>query len=311
MKLNEWLDIWMTKYVKHSVKTKTLNSYGQIIKNHINPILGDCDLDELTPLVLQDFLVGELEHGNIKTGGPLARNSCIIVMNVLKQSISQANFFGVTKTNNTHLIRSPFAEPTKVTAFERSEQEKLEKYCLSSTKQNYMGVVICLYTGLRIGELLALTWDDINLKSGILTVSKTAGQMSVDGKFGIVVDTPKTKTSSREIPLPHCVLTLLREAKKKSHSQYVITTKNNGMVGTRSYQKTFELIQKKLGIPRKNFHALRHTFATRALEIGMDVKTVSEILGHKNPVITLARYSHSLLSHKRTMMNKLGKSLAV
>ena len=81
------------------------------------------------------------------------------------------------------------------------------------------------------------------------------------------------------------------------------------MVGTRSYQKTFELIQKKLHIPHKNFHALRHTFATRALEVGMDVKTVSEILGHKNPLITLSRYAHSLMSHKRMMMNKLAKTL--
>ena len=88
-----------------------------------------------------------------------------------------------------------------------------------------------------------------------------------------------------------------------------ITTKNNGMVGTRSYQRTFERILNKLDIPYKNFHSLRHTFATRALEFGMDVKTVSEILGHKNPMITLQRYTHSLMSYKTDMMNKFGKLL--
>ena len=79
------------------------------------------------------------------------------------------------------------------------------------------------------------------------------------------------------------------------------------MVGTRSYQRTFERILNKLNIPYKNFHSLRHTFATRALEFGMDVKTVSEILGHKNPMITLQRYTHSLMSYKTDMMNKFGK----
>lgn len=311
MKYNEWLDIWLTKYVKHSVKIKTQDNYGQMIQNHIKPALGNYDLDELTPLVLQDFVVEKLERGNIKTGEPLAKNTCIVLMNVLRRSISEANYFGVTKTNNMHLVRAPIAESTKVTAFERWEQDKLEKYCLKNDKTNYLGVVLCLYTGLRIGELLALTWDDINLKSGILTVSKTAIQLAINGKFGIIVDKPKTKTSNREIPLPHSILALLREAKKKSCSRFVITTKTNGMVGTRSYQKTFALIQKKLGIPYKSFHSLRHTFATRALEIGMDVKTVSEILGHKNPVMTLTRYSHSMMPHKRNMMNKLGKCLEV
>lgn len=309
MKLNEWLDIWLTKYVKHAVKTKTFSNYGQIAKNHIAPFLGDYELEELTPLVLQNFLVDLIERGNQKTGGSLASNSVNIVLNVLKHAVSQAKHLGVTKMDYTTFVRPPFLTPKRVTAFERGDQEKLEKHCLLSNKPNYIGVVICLYTGLRIGELLALTWDDIDLKSGIMTISKTANQIMLNGKLTICVDTPKTKTSNREIPLPSCILTMLRAARKKSKSKFVITTKSNTMVGTRSYQKTFELMQKRLGIPRKNFHALRHTFATRALEMGMDVKTVAEILGHKNPVITLSRYAHSLMSHKRSMMNKLGKNL--
>lgn len=309
MKFSKWLDIWLTKYVKHAVKPKTFYNYGQIVDLHIVPFLGKYEMEELTPLVLQDYLVNLIEHGNIKTGGPLANNSVNVVLNVLKHAISKAIFFGVTQTDCSKFIRAPFMLPSKVTAFERGEQEKIEKFCLASKKKNYIGVLICLYTGLRIGELLALTWDDIDLKSGVMTISKTAYQMSVNGKFRICVNPPKTKTSFREVPLPKCILSILRSARKTSKSKFVISTKNNTMVGTRSYQKTFELIQKKIGIPRKNFHALRHTFATRALEIGMDVKTVSEILGHKNPLMTLSRYTHSLMSHKRSMMNKLGKYL--
>lgn len=309
MKFKNWLDIWLEKYVKHSVKPRTYINYGGMIEKHIKPKLGDYELEELSPLVLQNFMLEEIEHGNLKTGGYLATNTVVILVNLLKLVIGQAKVYEVTDKDNTGKIRCPFIEATKVTAFERDEQEKLEKYCLRSKKTNHLGIVVCLYTGLRIGELLALCWSDIDFKNGIMSISKAAYQANVTGKFGIVVDTPKTKTSTRLIPLPKNLVALLRVAKKNSKSKYVISTRTGGMVGTRSYQKTFELIQKKLHIPHKNFHALRHTFATRALEVGMDVKTVSEILGHKNPLITLSRYAHSLMSHKRMMMNKLAKTL--
>lgn len=309
MKLNEWLDIWMTKYVKHTVKLRTYNIYGQLIEKHIKPKLGEYELDELTAEVLQDFVLEKLENGNLKNGKALSNNSVIVITNVLKQAISEANLFEITNKNNTKKIKMPMQEETKVTAFEKWEQDKLEKYCLNS-KPNYIGIVICLYTGLRIGELLALTWDDIDFANGLMTISKTAYQAKQEDKIKIVVDTPKTKNSIRVIPIPKQLMEILKSVKKKSTSKYVITTNKNKMVGTRSYQKTFERILKKLNIPYKNFHSLRHTFATRVLEFGMDVKTVSELLGHKNPMITLQRYTHSLMSYKTEMMNKFGKLLA-
>ena len=105
------------------------------------------------------------------------------------------------------------------------------------------------------------------------------------------------------------LLKILKRTKRISKSDFVLSTRTGGIVGTRAYQKTYERILKRLDIPYKNFHSLRHTFATRAIEMGMDVKTLSEILGHKNPVITLQRYTHSMLSYKIEMMNKMGKTL--
>ncbi len=309
MKLNEWLDIWLAKYVKHTVKARTFEIYKQFVERHISPVLGDVDLDNLSPQILQDFVLEKLEHGNLKTGKPLANNSVIVMVNILKQAISEANNLEITSKNATKKIKLPPQEEKKVSAFEKSEQEKLENYCLKSTKNNHIGIVICLYTGLRIGELLALTWDDIDFSRNYLTVSKSAYQGKIDGKIQIVVDSPKTKNSNRVIPLPKQLVDILKKIKRKSNSKYVITTKSGGMVGTRSYQRTFERILRKLDIPYRNFHSLRHTFATRALEFGMDVKSVSEILGHKNPMITLERYTHSLMSYKTEMMNKLGKNL--
>ncbi len=172
------------------------------------------------------------------------------------------------------------------------------------------GVILCLYTGLRIGELLALEWTDIDFQKGTLTVSKTCHDgKDENGVFARITDTPKTETSQRVIPFPKQLIPYLRNLKKDSDSDYVIASDTEKPISVRAYQRSFELFLKKLGISHKGFHSLRHTFATRALECGMDVKTLSEILGHKNANITLNRYVHSLMEHKREMMNRLGKLL--
>ena len=311
MKYNERLDLWLNKYVKISIKYKTYDYYKRIINTHIKPILGEYDLNDLTIEVLQDFVIDKLKHGNLLTGKPLANSSVINVTKIVKQSINQAFLFNISNINNSSKIKLPTVTSTKISAFEKQEQEVIEKYCLNNTKSNYIGIIICLYTGIRIGELLALTWDDIDFENKFMSISKTAYEIKQDNKLCIVVDTPKTKTSNRLIPLPNNIVKLLKHKQKQSTSKYVISTKSNKMVGTRSYQKTFERILNKLNLPYKNFHSLRHTFATRAIEFGMDIKTLSEILGHKNPSITLQRYTHSLTAHKIEVMNKFGKLLVI
>lgn len=311
MKLKEWLSVWLEKYTKHTVKLRTYDRYKYIIEKHINPKLGDYDLDDLNGEIFQDFVLSELENGNLNTNGKLANNSVIGIVNVLKGSMALAKTLDKVQRDEIKKIKLPCPTEKPVTAFEKWEQEKLEKYCLSSNKTNYLGIIICLYTGIRLGELLALTWNDIDLKSGIMTISKTAYRIKQNGKPQVVIDKPKTKNSSRLIPLPKQLLEILKRAKRISKSDFVLSTRTGGIVGTRAYQKTYERILKKLDIPYKNFHSLRHTFATRAIEMGMDVKTLSEILGHKNPVVTLTRYTHSMMSYKTDMMNKMGKMLAV
>ena len=309
MKLKEWLDIWLNKYTKFAVKLRTYERYKYIIEKHIIPKLGEFDLDDLSAVTLQDYVLSELESGNLISSKGLANNSVIGIVNVLKSALKLAKSLEISALYMSNKIKLPMATEKPVTAFEKWKQEKLEKYCLSSNKTNYLGIIICLYTGIRLGELLALTWNDIDFKSGIMTISKTAYRIKQNGKPQVVIDKPKTKNSSRLIPLPKQLLEILKRAKRISKSDFVLSTRTGGIVGTRAYQKTYERILKKLDIPYKNFHSLRHTFATRAIEMGMDVKTLSEILGHKNPVITLQRYTHSMLSYKTEMMNKMGKML--
>ncbi len=308
MKYKDWLNEWLNHYVKTSNKQRTFERYCQTANVHIIPILGDYELTELHPIVLQRFISDLLVNGNKRTGKGLSPNFVKSVISVLQNSLKTAHILGLIPEYTADKIKRPKIVEKQVECFSVVEQKKIEQYVLESKKSKLKGIVICLYTGLRIGELLALTWDDIDFHKGRLSVTKTCHDGNVNGKHCIIVDTPKTETSYRYIPLSKPLLAILKDLKKESKSDYVVSDQA-APVFVRSYQRTFELLLKRLNIPHKGFHALRHTFATRALECGMDVKTLSEILGHKNATITLNRYAHSLWEHKAEMMNKLGKLL--
>jgi len=216
---------------------------------------------------------------------------------------------GLTKELHVDKIRRPKTGEKQVDSFSVNEQKKIEDAVLKDKRDKMFGVIICLYTGLRIGELLALEWSDIDLSKGELSVTKTCYDgKDENGKGCRIIGTPKTDTSRRTIPLPKQLIPFLKERKKRSLSKFVVSN-GEKIVSVRSYQRSFELLLVKLKIPHHGFHALRHTFATRAIECGMDAKSLSEILGHKNPTITLKRYVHSFMEHKKEFMNRLGKML--
>ena len=301
-KLKELLELWLERYMKHTIKIRTYNRYKSICELHLIKDLGEYELDELKPNVLQDFLLKKIDDH-------YSTNTIKGIVSVLKQTLRLAITLEFVDKEYCSNLKMPSSEEKEISVFTKKEQQVIESFCLNHKKRNYIGIVICLYTGIRLGELLALTWDDIDFNSNLLTINKTSYSAKVDGKTQIIVDKPKTKKSNRVIPLPNQLVKLLKIIKKESNSKYVITTRNSGIVGNRSYQRTFKFILKKVNVPYRNFHSLRHTFATNAIELGMDVKTLAEILGHTNAMITLNRYSHSLLNYKIEMMNKLGKNL--
>ena len=290
MKYKDWLEEWLENYIKPSVKTRTYEHYGQIVKLHIIPALGEYDLAELSVIVLQRFVADLLNSGNKKTNKGLSANFVNAVISVIQNSLKTAHLIGVAPEY--------VAGRNEVNGMELAERKK----------KILFGIVLCLYTGLRIGELLALTWEDIDFAKGLLFVSKTCHDGNDGNKHIRIIDSPKTAHSRRVIPLPKQILPFLKNIKRRSKCEYIIAD-GSKPVFVRSYQRTFELLLKKLDIPHKEFHSLRHTFATRALECGMDVKTLSELLEHKNATVTLNRYAHSLMEHKTEMMNRLGKLL--
>lgn len=304
MKYAEWLDIWLENYIKPSVKVRTYERYALIIDKHISTDVGKCEISELSALVLQNFITKLLQSGNCKTGNGLSANSVNAIISVLQSSLQTAHLIGVANEYTANKIKRPKLIERPVECFSLKEQKQIEQAVLNSKKDKLFGILLCLYSGLRIGELIALQWSDIDFAKGTLTVSKSCH----DGKNGLIIDEPKTATSRRTIPLPKQLMPLVKMLKKRSDSDFVVSS-HGKPVSVRSYQRSFELLLKKLKIPHKGFHSLRHTFATRAIECGMDVKTLSEILGHKNPTVTLNRYAHSLMEHKADMMNRLGKLL--
>lgn len=308
MTLNELFDIWLNKYAKYKLKLRTFITYQNIYKNHIEQIIGHYELNELSTTLIQDFIVNKIEKGNLINNLSLSYNTVNLIISILKQVIKLGYNLSLISYNITNNILIPKRCEKKIDVLNHQEQQLLEAYCLSH-KNNYIGIVLCLYTGIRIGELLALTWDDINFDTKLLSINKTVCVLKINGKYLFHIDEPKTKSSIRLIPISKQLLPYLKRIKLSSSSNFVITTRKNTMVSIRSYQMTFTKILAKLKIKYHNFHALRHTFATRSLELGMDIKSLSEILGHKNAMITLNRYSHSMLNYKIEMINKLGKML--
>lgn len=308
MMYNNWLKEWLQNYIKPSTKKRTFNQYSKIIKTHILPYLGDLKLEELTPLIIQKFITKLSINGNKCTGKGLSASYIRMIVSIIKNSLKAAHLISYLPNYTLDKVNYPKIIEKKIECFTINEQKKIEFAVKTTKKDKYLGIILCLYTGLRIGELLALTWNDIDFEKNILIISKTCYDSSEEGTRIRNINIPKTKNSIREIPLPTKILEMLKEMKKKSKCEFVIA-EGEKFVFMRSYQRTFELLLKKLKIPHKGFHSLRHTFATRALECGMDVKTLSEILGHKNPTITLNRYVHSLWEHKKEMMNKLSMLL--
>ena len=309
MKYKEWLKEWLDNYIKPTAKERTYTRYYEIVHQHISPHLGEYELNDLTPIVIQKFVTHLSQCGNLKTGAGLSPNSVNSIITVIQGSLETANRIGLSNEYTADKIKRPKITEKQVSCFTPAEQKQIEQAVMNDKKIKMFGILLCLYSGLRVGEVLALEWTDIDFVKSELTVNKTCYDgKDKDGNFCRITDTPKTESSRRVIPIPRQLLPHLREVKKKSSSKYVVSN-GEKTISVRSYQKTFTSLLKRLGIQHKGFHSLRHTFATRALECGMDVKTLSEILGHKSPTITLNRYVHSLMEHKKEMMNKLGKLL--
>lgn len=309
--LADWLELWLHTYMKNRLKQSTYVSYRGYITNHFIPAIGSVKLKEVTSKLLQDFYNYKLEHG-LSPKTILNLNLC------LHKALKQAVLDKYLSFNPCDAVTLPRNEKPQIEVLTREEQ-----YQLMQTSYHFRyGVFIrlTLATGLRMGELLGLKWEDIDLRSGMLQVRRTLNRLtkmeqdSSGSSTEIVFQTPKSKNSIRSIPLMKPIVEELKQwqtVQKQDADLAGTAYQNLGMVVSnplgmyiepRTFKDYYDQILKASGIGHFTFHALRHTFATRALEQKMDSKTLSTILGHYSVSFTLDTYAHVLDNHKREGM---------
>ena len=205
------------------------------------------------------------------------------------------------------LINLPRVRTHSLKVFSESDKRKIKAYCMNSENTKDIGIALCLYTGMRIGEICALKWEDIDLNKRIIYVRHTLQRIYIDKKnTKIIIDAPKSEKSIRNIPMSNMIYTKLKSMRENfSKDDFFLTGDSKSFMEPRGYQYTFKKMLKECKIAERNFHCLRHTFATDCISVGMDVKSLSEILGHSDVSITLNRYVHSSDKIKKRYLEKL------
>ena len=289
------------------IKRRTLLRYEGILNTYLYPRYGEYDIFDITPRDIQRWINEIREDNSPSTNRPLSPSSINHFIGIIKQIFAYAEDYEICMNNPSRKIkRIPDKKDNKLRVLTKDEQIRFENYIERANNDEYFVYILVLYTGLRLGETMGLMWSDINLKTGIMTISKSKYKTKdSNGSWRYVIDSPKTERSKREIPLPHFLREKLRVMKRKRLSKYVVCRNDGSEITDKVVVWRLSYILKKAHIRFVNFHALRHTFATRALENNMDIKTLADILGHANVSTTLNIYTHSLMNHKRQAMRKM------
>ena len=288
---------WEWLYVnKNRIKDSTASNYRMKIERHILPEFGSKICASIKNKMVAEFIQKKLDQG-------LSARYVSDIITVMKAMYRYAaNEYGIT--NMIEGVVMPKKAKPEINIMTAEEKRKLVYYINTNHNETTLAVALSLFTGMRIGEVCALRWQDIDIEKRVLYVRHTMQRIqNYDGssKTKIIITEPKSQSSKREIPIPECLVPMLTELKRKPDS-YVLTGTGTP-IEPRTLQYRFKSMLKKLGLGCFTYHSLRHKMASEAIEIGFDVKTLSEILGHSSSQITLDRYVHSSMSHKKSCMD--------
>jgi integrase len=309
--VGQWLDLWLETYAKLKIRPSSYQTYQGFISNHVKPAIGGIPLSKLTTMDLQQLYKKLLENGRVDRIEAKSKPKGLSAKTVrnIHQMISSACTFAVEQK----LILSNPASGCALPRVERKEMKTIPADQLASffdeAKDSgvYEMYYIDLATGLRRGELLGLKWDDVDLKNGILHIRRQIMRQN-----GAVVEAPlKTKNSYRSIAIPPDAIEVLKAQRSKTcGSEYVFPSPNGGPISPDSVLHMLQRVLKRAGLERVRFHDLRHTFATLALQNGVDVKTVSGMLGHYSAGFTLDTYAHVTTAAQKEAAKTMGSILA-
>lgn len=296
--LGALLRSWLA-FSRGQIKKSSHQKYEALIRNHIDDGIGKTNVEEIDGIVLKEFVRAQLQTGNKKTGGAL----CAKTVNSVLRMIASAAAWG--ELSNYSLLHPPYLkeERNRPETFTPGEQAKLESYIGGTFDCYGIGILIALYTGMRIGEVCALRWEDISSEG--IYVHKTMQRIKNErGCWEVVLTEPKTDCSRRIIPVSDRLEKVF--ARLENKEGYVLQQANGRLVEPRLLQKKFENVLADCFLQHRSFHSLRHTFATSLIEKGCDAKTVAALLGHSSVHITLTRYVHPSLEMKKKAVNMIG-----
>lgn len=290
----EWLNI-----KENSIKLSSEVTYRYFIEKHFIPYFRNVKATHLTSGLVQDFI-----SKNSRLSPKTVCDMVSLLIQIIKygQSKKYINYFDFES------IIYPKPQNGEFPVLTNHEFIRLVNYIQANFEIQKIGILLSLFMGIRLGEICALQWEDVNFSDETIHIGKTMQRLknldkNAKNKTKIVIDTPKSQKSIRDIPIPSFLLELLK--KHKSCSKSYILTNTTNYIEPRSYQKKFKIYLENAGMPDINFHALRHTFATRSIEQGCDLKSLSEMLGHSSVKFTMERYVHPSNEHKKMNLEKL------
>ena len=302
-KISKVIEAWKEDK-KQYVKKSSYSAYMLLIENHLLPTVGH--QIEIKEAEVQKFVFRKLDEGL----SPKTIKDILIVLKMILKFGMKNKVFEYQQFD----IQFPTERVSpKIDVLSKANQKKIMSHLQEHFTFKNLGIYICLSAGIRIGEVCALTWEDIDTDTGIISIRKTIQRIYVvDGDIRhteLILDTPKTKNSIREIPMNRDLLKVLKPIKKVVNNSYFVLTNEPNPTEPRTYRNYYKKLMKKLDMPELKFHGLRHSFATRCIESNCDYKTVSVILGHSNISTTLNLYVHPNIEQKKKCIEQMFKTL--
>lgn len=301
----ELFEDWLKSELFARVKTSTYESYYNCIQGYVIPFFNH-ENEYLTEYSVALFVKSICDNSSLSES--YKRKLITIFKTALKDILKNYPM----SSNIADNIKLPKSDNSEIEVFSMKEQRLIENAVYQTGDIQSMGILLAFYTGIRLGELCALKWSDFDNDTGIMSINKTVTRVknfhSTESKTILLVGTPKSKKAIRKIPLPIFFRHLYEEFQPNVMDESIyLLSGTNRPPDPRTFQNLFKKLLADVGIKERKFHATRHTFATRALELGVDIKTLSEILGHANVSITLNIYAHSLMEQKKLVMDKFNE----
>ncbi len=288
------------------IKGATEVKYTRLIETHIIPALGGFRIDAVDSKMINSFLDCKLQSGGLKSHAALSPSYVRTMAIIIESTINYAVMEGLRSPLRTP-INKPSISKKEVSVLDNQAEVTLTKAMLCDSSPVAIGVLLALQGGLRIGEVCALKWQDVDFETGLIHVRHTVSRVPCqheEQRTTLVIDTPKTMASARDVPMPSSLKSILQKAHDSRCSEYVVSNTHT-FVGTRTFDYQYRRLLCRHGIRIVNFHTLRHTYATRCAEAGMDAKTLSRLLGHSSANISLNIYVHPSLEGAANQLEQI------